>query len=138
MFRLELFPFRYRDRLTGKWVKARYVAERHEIAARHSEWEIIGPPEIRDVDPNERNPSQWRPNPREAESQHRLGPQPVLSPEIDDRELFLVAVFLRRCVTYCARTCRYSQMNGAARLMSTVRRSSLEVSSRRYRIIDAR
>ena len=30
MPRLELFPFRYRDRLTGKWVKARYVAERHE------------------------------------------------------------------------------------------------------------
>jgi hypothetical protein len=39
--RLELFPFRYRDRLTGKWVKARYVAERREIAARHAEWEII-------------------------------------------------------------------------------------------------
>jgi hypothetical protein len=29
MPRLELFPFRYRDRLAGKWVKARYVAERH-------------------------------------------------------------------------------------------------------------
>jgi len=37
MPRLELFPFRYRDRLTGKWVKARYVAERHEIAARYAE-----------------------------------------------------------------------------------------------------
>jgi hypothetical protein len=49
MPRLELFPFRYRDRLTGKWVKARYVAERHEIAARYAEWEIIGSPEIRDV-----------------------------------------------------------------------------------------
>ena len=33
---LELFPFRYRDPLTGKWVKARYKAERHEIAARHA------------------------------------------------------------------------------------------------------
>jgi len=30
-------PFRYHDRITGKWVKARYVAERHEIAARYSE-----------------------------------------------------------------------------------------------------
>jgi len=37
MPRLELFPFRYPDRITGKWVKARYVAERHEIAARYSE-----------------------------------------------------------------------------------------------------
>ena len=37
MPRLELFPFRYCDRVTHKWVKARYVAERHEIAARYSE-----------------------------------------------------------------------------------------------------
>ena len=42
MPRLELFPFRYRDRLTGKWVRARYVAERHEMAARHTEWGIMG------------------------------------------------------------------------------------------------
>ncbi len=33
---------------------ARYRAERHEIAARYAEWEIIGPPEIRDVDPDAR------------------------------------------------------------------------------------
>jgi hypothetical protein len=58
--RLELFPFRYRDRLTGKWVKARYVAERHEIAARYGEWEIIGPPEIRNVDTHERYFSPWK------------------------------------------------------------------------------
>src|SRR6476619_4524168 len=60
MPRLELFPFRYRDRLTGKWVKARYVAERNEIAARHSQWEIIGPPEIRDVDPAARHFTPWK------------------------------------------------------------------------------
>ena len=35
--RITLYAFRYRDRLTGKWVKARYVAERHEIAARYAE-----------------------------------------------------------------------------------------------------
>jgi hypothetical protein len=34
-------------RLTGKWVKARYRAERDEIAARYATWEIIGEPEIR-------------------------------------------------------------------------------------------
>jgi len=50
--RLELFPFRYRDPLTRKWVRARYVAERHVIAERYAEYEIIGPPEIRDVDPD--------------------------------------------------------------------------------------
>ena len=47
--RLELFPFRFRDPRTGKWIRARYVAELHEIAARYSEWEIIGPAEIREV-----------------------------------------------------------------------------------------
>jgi len=51
---LELFPFRFRDPLTGKWVRARYVAERHIIAERYAEFEIVGPPEIREFDPNER------------------------------------------------------------------------------------
>jgi len=50
----KLFPFRYRDPRTGRWVHAGYRAEKHEIAARYSEWEIIGPPEIRDVDPDGR------------------------------------------------------------------------------------
>ena len=44
---LILFPFRFRDPVSGKWVRARYVAEPHEIAARYTEWEIIGPPELR-------------------------------------------------------------------------------------------
>ena len=48
---IELFPFRYRDPLSGKWKRARYVATREEIAARHTEWEIIGPPEIRSDEP---------------------------------------------------------------------------------------
>ena len=47
--RLELYPFRYRDPRTGKWIRARYVAELHEIAARYAEWEITGPAEIRGV-----------------------------------------------------------------------------------------
>ena len=60
MPRLELFPFRYRDLITGKWVKARYVAQRHEIAARYAEWEVIGPPETRDVDPGARYFTPWK------------------------------------------------------------------------------
>jgi hypothetical protein len=43
----EVFPFRYRDARTGRWVKARYMAERSEIAARYTEWEITGPGEER-------------------------------------------------------------------------------------------
>jgi hypothetical protein len=46
---LLLYPFRYVSDRTGKWVRARYVAELHEIAARHKpgEWAIDGPPEVR-------------------------------------------------------------------------------------------
>ena len=56
MPRLELFPFRFRDPVTGKWVRARYVAERHELVQRHGDgnFEITGPPEVRDVDPDAR------------------------------------------------------------------------------------
>jgi hypothetical protein len=58
--RLELFPFRYRDPVSRKWVKSRYAAERHVIAARYAEWEIVGPPEIRDIDPGARYFTPWK------------------------------------------------------------------------------
>jgi hypothetical protein len=45
---LHLFEFRYRDPRTGKWVKARYRAELHEIRERYAEWETIGEPEVRE------------------------------------------------------------------------------------------
>lgn len=44
---LILFPFRFCDPVSGNWVRPRYVAERHEIAERYREWQIIGEPEIR-------------------------------------------------------------------------------------------
>ena len=44
---LILYPFRFRDPVTRKWVRARYVAEREVIAARYTEWEIVGKPELR-------------------------------------------------------------------------------------------
>jgi len=43
-----------RDALTRKWVRARHVAERHVIAERYAEFEIIGEPKIREVDPDAR------------------------------------------------------------------------------------
>jgi hypothetical protein len=42
---LILFPFR--DSVSSKWVRARYVAERHELEARYAVWEIIGEPDYR-------------------------------------------------------------------------------------------
>ena len=60
MCTLPFDPFRYRDRLTGNWVEARYVAEQHEIATRHAQYELLGPPEVREVNPDARYISPWR------------------------------------------------------------------------------
>ena len=125
MPRLELFPFRYRESFTGTWVKARYRAERHEIAARYKEWEITGPPEIGDVDPDARYFTPWKVVPHaELRRMEELPPemQPHLAtpPRIDEREAFLTTLFLRRYVTHCARRKRYAQMQGAARLHRSV------------------
>ena len=111
---LFLFPFRYRDPLTGKWVRARYVAERHEIAAGYKEWEIIGAPEIRQGgDARHFNP--YRPTlPRPP------GGDVDQAPTLDAGERWLVLLFLRRYVTWCARRGRFAQAGGAARLWRTL------------------
>ena len=101
--RLELFPFRYKDTRTGKWVRARYVAELHEIKARHTEFEITGPPEIRDVDPDARYFSPNFNTMMNAEMRRFRERPPELQPVIDALEAFLVLTFLRRYVNYCAR-----------------------------------
>ncbi len=57
---LLLYPFRFRDPVSQKWVKARYKAERHELVARYAEWEIVGEPEVRW--PGGGTFSPWRPS----------------------------------------------------------------------------
>jgi hypothetical protein len=44
---LELYPFSYWDEMRKRWVKARYVATKADIEARHPKHRIKGPPEIR-------------------------------------------------------------------------------------------
>jgi hypothetical protein len=122
--RLELFAFRYRDARTGKWSRARYVATRDEIAARHATREIVGPAEIRDVDPDARTFTPHK-SPLDAELRRYSERPPELQPMIDAVEAFLLALFLRRYVTYCARRGRFAAMNGAARLFAKVRASAL-------------
>jgi hypothetical protein len=46
---LELYPFRFRDPLTGKWIRARHKLQVPVMQRAYSEWEITGPPEIRHV-----------------------------------------------------------------------------------------
>jgi hypothetical protein len=42
-----LYPFRYFDPVTGRWVRAPHRAERRDIERRHARWEITGGPVIR-------------------------------------------------------------------------------------------
>jgi hypothetical protein len=44
---LVLYPFRFRDPVSGRWQRARYVTALDEIMARYAEWELCGPPENR-------------------------------------------------------------------------------------------
>ena len=46
---LELYSFRFRDPLTGKWIRARHKLQVPELQRRYPEWEITGAPEIRHV-----------------------------------------------------------------------------------------
>jgi len=114
MPRIELFPFRYRDPRTGRWTRARYVATREEIAKRYAEWEIAGPAGIRDVDPDARafTPHASFKLMMDAELRRYSERPPEVQPAIDAVEAFLLAVFLRRYVTYCARRGRFSAMKG--------------------------
>src|SRR4051794_2520626 len=106
MPRLELFPFRYRNPVTGKWVRARYVATREEITKGNVEWEIIGPPEVREVDPDARYFTPFWVTPhaeskRMVEAAPQINPHTQRPPAIDRFECFLTTLFLRRYVTYC-------------------------------------
>lgn len=123
------YPFRFFDPVRRRWIRARYVAERHVIAERYTEWEIIAPPEIRSGDPTMfnpfRRPAAHLPPVEDPPPDH--GPTPDLPPAeepppIDDElERFLVLLFLRRYITWCTRTRRFAAMNGAARPHAKVR-----------------
>ena len=127
MGRFELYVFRFRDPVTGKWVRARYRAAHDEIVQRYAEYEIVGSAEVRDGDPDaprftphvERAAEPTEPTePRAnvAEFQPHLA-QP---PAIDSTEIALLQLFLRRYVTHCARRRRYAEMQGAALLHGEV------------------
>jgi hypothetical protein len=46
---LVLYPFRFRDPLTGTWIRVRHKLQVPELQRRYAEWEITGAPEIRHV-----------------------------------------------------------------------------------------
>jgi hypothetical protein len=115
-----LYPFRYRDTLTGKWSRARYKATIEEITARHAEWDLIGPAEIRPgrgaMFGSRNKIIAHAELMRVTEPPVELQPHLATPPAVDALEMSFARLFLRRYVTYCARRRRYAQMNGAARL----------------------
>ncbi len=125
---LVLFPFRYRDELTGKWLRARYKTSRSDIAARHVEWEISGPGETRRDTGGSFNPHRkliaHDELKRLSEPPLQFHPHLEKEPALHAAEVFLVRLFLRRYVTYCARRGRYAQMNGAANLFREIREAA--------------
>jgi hypothetical protein len=121
---LKLYPFRFRDLLTGKWQRARYKATIEDIRARYAEWRLDGKPEIRSSAPPMFNPYTAQRPVVLARSDIGLQPQRERPPAIDRLERLLVACFLRRYVTYCARRGHFSAMNGAAELLREIIRST--------------
>jgi hypothetical protein len=127
---LLLYPFRYFDPVRKRWIRARYVAERHVIESSYAQWEITGPPEVRrrgghydSFNPFRKHAAHLPPV-EEPPPDHGPTPDPPpveQPPPIEDQlERFLVLLFLRRYVAYCARRRRFAQMEGAARLHAEV------------------
>ena len=115
----DLYPFRYRDPVTGKWVRARYRASVEDIAARHRTWEITGP--VNRPSPPSSGFDPFRKLVSHAEWARLSEPAATLEQAVDDAlERTLVRAFLRRYVTYCARRRRFAAMNGAAELLRSL------------------
>ena len=105
---LAVYEFRYVDRLSGKWVRARYKASIDEPKARYDRWQTIGPPELRESQPVK----MFTP------FSERTEPPPEFAPSLDEVEQFLARLFLRRYITWCAHRGRFGKMQGAARLFA--------------------
>jgi hypothetical protein len=109
------------------------LSELHVIAERYAKWEITGPPEIRSGTPVvmfspwaslSPRPAAHLPPVEDPPPDHGPTPDPPpveQPPPIEDQlERFLVPLFLRRYVTYCARRRRFAEMEGAARLHAKI------------------
>jgi IS30 family transposase len=75
-------------------VRPRYVATRDEIAARYADYEIVGPADVRDVNPETRYFTPHS-HPLDAELRRYSERPPEFQPAIDAAEAFLLAVFLQ-------------------------------------------
>jgi hypothetical protein len=113
-----LYPFRYREARTGKWLRARYVATREDIAARYAAWAIDGPAEVRNLSGEHTSGfmAHARISPSSAPKCEANTDMQPGAESLHEVETFLLCVFLRRYATWCLRTRRYAQAQGAGRL----------------------
>lgn len=113
-----VYPFKYREPLTARWVKARYKASIDDITKRHTEWELTGPGEMRTPISDWFSPHGKLVTHAELlrleEPPLQMNPHLDRPPGIDRVECTLIIVFLRRYVRYCVRRKRYAEMQGAA------------------------
>jgi hypothetical protein len=118
----ELFPFRFQDPVTGKWVRARYHASADDIARRYASARVDG--EGRSPPGMSAGFDRFRGTQRAIAPGDRSDASLQMQPDlVDGLERFLVASFLRRYVTWCARRGRFAAMNGAAHLLRDVART---------------
>src|SRR5262245_50079469 len=106
MVPIELYAFRFRDPRTGRWTRARYRATLAEIKGRYREWEIDGPAEVWNDAPVQMFQPQL---PRMDDKPLELQPHLAVPAAIDATERYLLRVFLRRYITWCARRRRFAQ-----------------------------
>jgi len=111
----ELYPFRKRDPLTGKWYRARWKASLEEVE--RNGWIVDGEPEIRTSLGSTSGFRPWGdPLGRPRLDPVELHPHRADPPSIDRMERWLARLFLRRYATYCTRRGRFAQAQGAATL----------------------
>jgi hypothetical protein len=121
---LKLYPFKYRDAVSGIWTRARYKATLEDIRQRYAEWIIDGEPEIRGYIPAASfNPYTAPRAKQRGEPSAIMQPQRERPPTMDAIETVMVSVYLRRYVTYCAGRRRYAAMQGAVNLLREIQTS---------------
>jgi hypothetical protein len=135
-----MYAFRFVEPWSGQWVRARYRAEIHVIMDRYRQWEIVGRPEIHTrtdaamFSPSSKLPPRAHlpieeppddPSPEKPPDDDHPVEEP---PPIEDQlERFLVLVFLRRYVTWCARRRRFDRIPGAAALYRRINHTSRRI-----------
>lgn len=126
----ELFRFRYRNASTGKWIEARYAAERHVIAARHAEWEVTRLDRVLPDASESTHYGHFSPAPPGGWPAQSIDQNVQTDPELRHGEAALARMFLRRYVTWCVRTRRYAQTRDAAmlyRALASTRRQPMSI-----------